>query len=149
MFIRIAETTDVAELFRVRLSVNENKATMADLAKYGVTPETLPKMLLNKGRGWVAEIDGVIRAFAMADAENSTVFALFIEPDFERQGIGRKLMNEAEQWLTEMGCEQIWLETDRNPRVRANGFYRHIGWTESNQQPDGQVQFIKVLNHSS
>ncbi|AHG19535.2 hypothetical protein Z042_07850 [Chania multitudinisentens RB-25] len=146
MFIRIADIADVAEMFRVRLSVNENKATMADLAKYGVTPESLPKMLLNNGRGWVVEIDGVIRAFAMADADKSTVFALFIEPGYERQGIGRKLMNEAEKWLTEMGCIQIWLETDRNPQVRANGFYRHIGWTESNIQPDGQVKFIKIIH---
>lgn len=149
MLIRIANITDVTELFRVRLSVNENKATMAALAKYGVTPESLPGMLLDKGRGWVAEIDGIIRAFAMADASKSTVYALFIEPDFERQGIGRKLMEEVEEWLTEMGCEQIWLETDRNSRVRANGFYRHLGWTESNIQPDGQARFIKQLNHSS
>lgn len=149
MFIRVADATDVAGLFRVRLSVNENKATMVDLEKYGVTPESLPKMLLNKGRGWVAEVDGVIRAFSMADAEKSTIFALFIEPGFEGKGIGRKLMDKAETWLAEMGCEQVWLETDRNPRVRANGFYRHIGWKESNIQPDGQVKFIKVLNRSS
>ncbi|MHA7848471.1 GNAT family N-acetyltransferase [Serratia sp. D1N4] len=146
MFITIADITDVAEMFRIRLSVNENKATMADLAKYGVTPESLPEMLCGKGRGWVAKIDGVIRAFAMADAANATVFALFVEPGFERQGIGRKLMDEAEKWLAEMGCVQIWLETDRNTGVRANGFYRHIGWTENNIQPDGQAKFIKILN---
>lgn len=145
MFIRVADRTDVAELFRVRLSVNENKASLVDLAKYGVTPESLPGRLMNTGRGWVAEIDGVIRAFAMADADKSTVFALFIEPEFEGQGIGRNLMYEAEKWLKEMGCETVWLETDRNPRVRANGFYRHLGWLESKIQPNGQAKFIKIL----
>lgn len=143
--IRVAGITDIAEIFRVRISVNENKATLAVLANYGITPESLPEMLLGQGRGWVAEIDGVIRAFAMADADSATVFALFVEPGFERQGIGRNLLDEAEKWLAERGCAQIWLETDSNPRVRANGFYRHLGWTESNIQPDGQVKFIKKL----
>ncbi|MBW7983467.1 GNAT family N-acetyltransferase [Enterobacillus tribolii] len=146
MLIRVAAGADTADMFRVRLSVNENKATMAELARYGVTPESLPAMLSGTGRGWVAEIDGVIRAFAMADAENATIFALFVEPGAEKQGIGRRLMNEAERWLAEMGCAQIWLETDSNTQVRANGFYRYLGWQESNRQPDGQVKFIKTLS---
>ncbi|QLH62336.1 GNAT family N-acetyltransferase [Serratia symbiotica] len=146
MLIRIAGITDIADMFRVRISVNENKATMADLAKNGITSESLPEMLSGQGRGWVAEIDGVTRAFAMADADNATIFALFVEPGFEGQNLGRNLMNEAEKWLAEMGCQQIWLETDSNTLVRANGFYRHTGWAESNIQQDGQVKFIKKLN---
>jgi hypothetical protein len=54
-------------------------------------------------------------------------------------------MEEVEKWLAGMGGQQIWLETDRNRLVRANGFYRHIGWFESNLQPDGQAKFIKTL----
>lgn len=127
MLIRIAGITDIADIFRVRISVNENKATMADLAKNGITSESLPEMLSGQGRGWVAEIDGVTRAFAMADADNATIFALFVEPGFEGQNLGRNLMNEAEKWLAEMGGQQIWLETDSNTLVRANGFYRHTG----------------------
>ncbi|HFV9292216.1 GNAT family N-acetyltransferase [Serratia fonticola] len=118
---------------------------MTDLAKYGITPESLPAMLTGRQRGWIAEIDGIARGFAMADADNASVFALFVEPGFERQGIGRNLMVEVEKWLAGMGCQQIWLETDRNRLVRANGFYRHIGWLESNLQPDGQAKFIKTL----
>lgn len=146
MIIRVADDTDIPDMFRVRISVNENKATMADLAKYGITPKSLTEMLSGKGRGWVAEIDGVTRAFTMADAANATIFALFVEPGFEGQNLGRTLMNEAEKWLTEMGCQQIWLETDSNTLVRAYGFYRHTGWTESNLQPEGQVKFIKKIS---
>ncbi|MFC0226998.1 GNAT family N-acetyltransferase [Serratia aquatilis] len=145
MLIRVADATDITDIFRVRISVNENKASMAVLAKYGITPESLPAMLLGRGRGWVVEIDRVIRAFAMAHADNATIFALFVEPGFEKQGLGRKLMNQAENWLKEMGCADVWLETDSNMQVRANGFYRHLGWSESNIQPDGQVKFVKNL----
>lgn len=44
MLIRIAGITDIADMIRVRISVNENKATMADLAKNGITSESLPEM---------------------------------------------------------------------------------------------------------
>lgn len=132
-------------MFRIRLIVNENAATMAELANYGVTPESLPAMLSHQGRGWMSEIDGVARAFAMANANNATIFALFVEPDFEGRGIGLGLMNQAERWLAEMGCCEIWLETDSNRQVRSNGFYRHIGWREHSMQVDGQVKFIKKL----
>lgn len=145
MKIRIADSADVSDMFRIRLSVNENSATVAELASYGVTPESLPAMLSNQGRGWIAEVDGVARAFAMADANNATIFALFVEPGFEGRSIGLGLMNQAEQWLAEMGCCEIWLETDSNTQVRSNGFYRHTGWSESGIQPDGQVKFIKKL----
>lgn len=39
----------------------------------------------------------------MANADNATIFALFVEPGFEGQNLGRNLMNEAGKWLAEMG----------------------------------------------
>lgn len=145
MQIRLANPADVPAMFRVRMSVNENKMTLDELKAIGVTPESLPEMLIGQGRGWVAELDGEVTAFAMADAEQATIFALFVEPEVEGRGIGRRLMNAAEKWLAEMGCREVWLETDSNTAVRANGFYRYTGWTESQLQPDGQVKFIKRL----
>lgn len=145
MKIRVATSSDVADMFRIRISVNENKMTMAELAAYGVTPESLPGMLSGGGQGWVAEHDSKLVAFAMAEASDATIFALFVEPTYEGKGIGRRLMAEAEQWLTVMGCTQAWLETDRDIDLRANGFYRHLGWVENNKQKDGQTKFIKNL----
>ncbi|HFK7186084.1 TPA: GNAT family N-acetyltransferase [Serratia odorifera] len=145
MKIRIATSGDVADMFRIRIGVHENKMTMAELAEYGITPESLPTMLSGDGQGWVAEQDGKVVAFAMADAGDATIFALFVAPPFEGQGIGRGLMAAAEQWLRGRGCTQAWLETDSDSNVRANGFYRHLGWLASNKQEDGQTKFIKHL----
>ncbi|MBK5143235.1 GNAT family N-acetyltransferase [Budviciaceae bacterium BWR-B9] len=145
MQIRIALPDDVTEMFRVRLSVNDNKMTQEALSAHGITHQSLPAMLIDQGRGWVAENEQKIVAFAMANATESTIFALFVEPDFEGRGIGRQLMIAAEQWLAEMGCSQIWLETDSNLDVRANGFYHYLGWIEEGIQADGQTKFIKCL----
>lgn len=145
MQIRIAHPDDVTEMFRVRLSVNDNKMTQEELSAHGITHQSLPAMLTGQGRGWVAEDRQQIVAFAMADATEASIFALFVEPAFEGQGIGRQLMIAAEQWLAGMGCSKIWLETDSNLDVRANGFYRYLGWIEDGLQADGQTRFIKYL----
>ena len=80
----------------------------------------------------------------MADASDATVFAMFVRPAFEGRGLGRILMKRAEEWLFEQGCVEIWLLTDANRDVRANGFYRHLGWNDAGIQQDGQVKFTKT-----
>lgn len=80
----------------------------------------------------------------MADASDATVFAMFVRPAFEGRGLGRILMKRAEEWLFEQGCVEIWLLTDANPDVRANGFYRDLGWDDAGIQQDGQVKFTKT-----
>ena len=117
--------------------------TVEELAEDGITAESLPGMLRGSGRGWVAELDGQVGGFVMVDAEEATVFALFVRPDFEGQGLGRALLETAERWLAEQGVSETWLVTDRDRDVRANGFYRHLGWQDDGVQEDGQVRFVK------
>jgi len=143
--IRQAVATDVDALFSVRLSVNDNQMTLEELAQAGVTSESLPAMLIGRGRGWVVENAEEVVAFSMADADEATVFALFVRPTYESSGMGKALMLVAEQWLADEGCESVWLLTDADRAVRANGFYRHLGWKDAGIQDDGQVKFTKQL----
>jgi GNAT superfamily N-acetyltransferase len=143
MKIRIATPADIAAMFDVRTSVRENHMSLEELAAIDVTPDTLASMLSGDGRGWVADAQGEVVAFAMADAADATVFAMFVRSTSEGQGLGRQLMAAAEQWLFSRGCEEIWLVTDSNRAVRANGFYRYLGWQDAGIQEDGQVRFTK------
>lgn len=145
MHIRIATPDDVQGMFEVRTSVRENHLSLAELAALGITPETLPEMLSGEGRGWVAHDDGHQVAFAMADAGEATIFAMFVRESHEGQGLGRQLMQAAESWLWAQGCHDVWLLTDANRDVRANGFYRHLGWLADGMQEDGQMRFKKRL----
>ena len=145
MEIRIATASDVTAMFEVRTSVRENHLSYEQLAERGITPESLPDMLTGSGRGWVAVDNGDVVAFAMADASEATVFAMFVRASHEGKGIGRLLMIEAEQWLQAEGCADVWLLTDADLAVRANGFYRHLGWVDDGIQEDGQVRFTKQL----
>lgn len=146
--IRPATPADVPDLFDVRTSVRENHLSLEELARLGVTPESVERLLTVGGRGWVAGVDGRIVGFTIAIAEQGTVFALFLRPACEGRGIGRALLARAEEWLFEIGHDQIWLLTDASPAVRANGFYRHLRWIAAGIEPDGQVKFVKTRARS-
>ena len=143
LVIRAAALSDIDVLFQIRTSVRDNHLSMEQLASLGITPETLPEMLSYPGHGWVAELDGRMIAFSMANAQEATVFALFVRPECEGKGAGRRLMAETEEWLFAQGCKEIWLSTDSDRSVRANGFYRHLGWQDKGLLEDGQVRFTK------
>ena len=100
-------------------------------------------MLGSSSRAWIASEFGHDVAFSMANALEATVFAMFVRPAFEGRGLGRILMKKAEGWLFAQSCSEVWLLTDANRHVRANGFYRHLGWNDAGIQEDGQVKFRK------
>ena len=143
--VRIATAADVGAMFELRTSVRENHLSLEQMADLGITPVSLPALLEGDGRGWVARQGDTLLAFATADAEQASVFAMFVRPGHEGHGLGRRLMTEAEQWLRSRGCREAWLLTDADPHVRAYGFYRHLGWIVDAIEDDGQARFRKRL----
>ena len=141
--IRVATEADVPAIFEVRTSVRENHLSLEGLAARGITPASVAEMIRTTMRAWVAEVDGEVVAFTMADRAEASVFAMFVRPEHEGRGLGRQLMAATEARLFESGCDEIWLRTDRDPAVRANGFYQRLGWTSAGVQEDGQVEYLK------
>lgn len=64
---------------------------------------------------------------------------LAVDPEFQRQGLGRKMMNEAERLLQDFGCPKINLQI-REDNLEAIKFYECIGFSE-----DKVVSFGKRL----
>ncbi|MEJ7577789.1 MAG: GNAT family N-acetyltransferase [Pyrinomonadaceae bacterium] len=149
MQIHIATDSDVATLFRIRTSVKENYQSLEELAALGLTPDTVREMLHTTSRAWVAEIDNEAIAFSMAGAEEGTIFAMFVRPGYENRGAGGALMRAAEEWLFSQGHDEIWLLTGSDERLRANGFYLHLGWHAEGVESDGQLKYVKRKNSSS
>jgi ribosomal protein S18 acetylase RimI-like enzyme len=66
----------------------------------------------------------------MADRGAGELWVIAVLPDFERTGIGNRLMALAEEWLWASGCKRAWLTTDVDTTLRAYGFYRNRGWVD-------------------
>jgi len=133
--VRVATSADIQNMHRVRMSVRENRLT---------NPERVQSFhyeaLLDEDAGaWVAEVEDRIVGFAVGDLLRSNVWALFVEPAFEGQGIGRRLHATMMTWLFDAGAQLIWLNTDAD--TRAEAFYRSAGWRLVGDEGNGERRY--------
>lgn len=135
MIFRKATEADIEEMFRVRMAVQENR--LSDPAK--VTYTMCREMLLEKGVGWVCEAEGEVVGFAIVDLSISNIWALFVDPMYEKKGIGRQLHDLMVSWSFAAGQSKLWLSTD--PGTRAEAFYRKAGWVETGMEQNGEIRF--------
>lgn len=78
----------------------------------------------------VASLDGVLAGTVMAGYEGHRgwINYLAVAPEFRRSGIGRALMERAEELLRAAGCPKINLQV-RAGNGAAVEFYRRLGFT--------------------
>jgi len=132
---REATSADIKQIFVVRYSVKENMLSESDL----VDENVCASYLIERGKGWVCEIDGKIVIFAIADLIDNNIWALFLRPEYEKQGIGRQLHTIMLDWYFSKTHKTVWLGT--NPNTRAELFYRKAGWKEVGTHGEGEIKF--------
>jgi GNAT superfamily N-acetyltransferase len=135
MIYREAELTDINQIQFVRNAVKENRLSDPAL----VPDKDVEEYMTNRGKGWVCEADKKIAGFAIVDLIENNVWALFVHPDFEAKGIGKKLHQMMMDWYFVQTKEKIWLGTA--PGSRAEKFYRMQGWKEVGVHGKGEIKF--------
>lgn len=135
MKIRVAELKDIPQIQIVRNAVKENMLSDPSL----VTDEDCKEFITVRGKGWVCEMDEKIVGFAIADLKENNIWALFIDPNFEKKGIGKQLHDKMLDWYFTQTKENVWLGTA--PGTRAEQFYRKAGWKETGMHGKGEIKF--------
>lgn len=135
MIFREAQIADIPQIQMVRNSVNENMLSNPGL----VTDKDVVDFITRRGKGWVCEVDDQIVGFAIADLQDHNVWALFIQPGFDKKGIGRKLHDDMLRWYFNQTSTTLWLGTTSG--TRAEQFYRKAGWTETGTHGKGEIKF--------
>jgi GNAT superfamily N-acetyltransferase len=135
MLFREATTADIPQLQRIRHAVKENILSDPTL----VTDELCALYLTERGKGWVCEVSGQVVGFAIVDLQEHNVWALFLLPEFENRGIGKRLHRLMLDWYFRQTKETIWLGTD--PGTRAEQFYRMQGWRETGIHGHSEIKF--------
>jgi len=79
----------------------------------------------------VGELDGRVVATVMAGYEGRRgwINYLAVQPDMQRQGIGRRMMEAAEVRLRKLGCPKINLQVRRSNQA-VIAFYKRLGFVE-------------------
>lgn len=132
--LRQATFDDIPGIQHVRQSVRENR-----LISTRISDEDVHRAIAETGRGWVVVSGDEIVAFAIGNATNGNIWALFVHPDHERQGHGRALHDTMVEWLWMQGLERLWLTTE--PGTRAQTFYERAGWQLVGPTERGEVLF--------
>ena len=132
--LREANRADIAEMHRVRVAVRENRLTSST-----ITEEHYVPAIEATGRGWVIEVDGTVVAFAIGNGNTGNIWALFVHPEHERCGYGRRLHDVMVSWLFSRGLTKLWLST--TPNTRAEHFYKAAGWRFKRNLPTGESMY--------
>ena len=139
MNYREANISDIEQILVVRNSVTENRLSNPEL----VTNKDCEVYLTERGKGWVCEIHHRIVGFAIVDLTANNVWALFVHPEYEKQGIGKQLHKMMLDWYFEQSNETIWLGT--SPNTRAAMFYTKSGWQENGKHGNDEIKFEMSL----
>lgn len=140
--LRPARTDDVPALMAIRAAVREN--VLSDPAR--VPEQAYHDWIAGPGI-WLCEESGQVLGFAAADPRDGTVWALFVDPMAEGQGVGRALLPPALDDLRAAGWTVARLTTQ--PGSRAERFYRRGGWTDAGTAPDGGLILELALQPSA
>ena len=91
MLLREAKIEDIKQMQIVRNSVTENS-----LSNPALVPEKdYIEFLFERGKGWVYEIDNQIVGFAIADLKENNIWALFLDPNYEKRNWKTTAQNNA------------------------------------------------------
>ena len=64
------------------------------------------------------------------DGHRGWIYYLAVDPDCQKQGIGKRLYNEAYRWLKEQGAPKIQILI-RNDNEDVVSFYEKLGFEKS------------------
>lgn len=135
MFIRKAVITDIPAMHRIRRTVKENVLTNP----LAVQEADYIPFLTKDAAAWVYEESDQIMGFAILDMEAGEVWALFVDPDFEGNGIGSQLHDTMVGAYFASGQTELILGTE--PGTRAEAFYRQNDWDQTGQKSNGEIIF--------
>jgi len=136
--IRTAVLSDIPRLMEIRGAVRENRlsdpsrVTYADYVWH-----------IEHGPTHVWDDAGVIKGLSAGDPRDGSIWALFVDPPFEGQGIGQALIAAACESLAAAGHHVARLSTD--PGTRAERFYLRNGWRADGRTDRGEVIFAREL----
>ncbi len=135
MIFREAILTDIPQIQIVRNSVKENMLSDPAL----VPDKDCEEFMFVRGKGWVCKIDDRIVGFSIADLKENNIWALFLLPEYEGKGIGKKLNDMMLDWYFSQTHHTVWLGTAFN--TRAETFYRMQGWKEAGTHGSKEIKF--------
>lgn len=136
--IRKATREDIPQIKEVRFSVQENR--MSDPSS--ITDQDI-EWFIDNAPIWVWDQGGKILGFSAGDPRDGSVWALFVRPESEGQGIGKALFERCCDSLKQSGHKTLTLSTQSGSR--AEKFYRAHGWQANGYNKKNEIVLKMTL----
>ena len=126
--IRKASAADAQSIFDLRIAAINSQCAdhyaAHDLARWtkGTMTPQFERMVMDKAH--VAMVGGQVVASGMVDLVSGQIDAVFVQPEYMGQGVGRAIMQHLEQLAIAAGLRQLKLDSTLN----AAPFYRSLGF---------------------
>ena len=123
--VRAEETYQQAGAYYVRIQAMARQYNITLRAEFDEhdTPETKYIVLLDE------EFPVATCRLYPLDEVSAMIGRVVVLPEYRGQGLGAKVMTEAEDWLRDLGCETAVVES----RLEARGFYEKLGYVAQEQ----------------
>ena len=137
--IRDAKPADAARLVQLIRFLGQEideKSVRRNLSALKKTGE--PPLVATLGKDVVGLCGVSARVMIHRDAPIGRISPLVVAEEAQGQGIGRMLVEAAEQWMRKRGCKLVEV-TSNDRRAEAHAFYRHMGYERTS------IRFAKKL----
>ncbi len=95
-----------------------------------------------KSRECVAEARSV--GHCTGDSVTGEIVGLSVAPGYQGGEIGRKLLSLVVDALRSAGANRIWLAAPSDPKMRAYGFYRAVGWAPTGERTSDGSDILEL-----
>jgi len=132
--IRWAVACDVADIVRV-INVAFRAAESFFIERDRISAESL-RTMLEKGNFLLAEDAGGLAGCVLVELRGERAYfgLLAVDPARQHRGLGRRLIDEAENHARAAGCRVMDLRIV-NLRAELPPFYRRLGYSEAGTEP--------------
>lgn len=140
------------ETFQVARYMTRDEYIKLRKKEYDHEVKTILDEIVNSNHMWLAAKDGskIIGFIHCVKKENyGQIRSLFIDPDYQGTGLGRKFMTIALEWLADF--ERIILFVVEF-NAKAISFYEKFGFKLTNEEPNQQnplYRRVKMIRNSS
>ena len=134
--IREYKETDLTELLEAWYSASQVAHPFLDDAFFAQERRNIAAVHLPNAETWVYELDGVVVGFIALIGNE--VGAIFVDPKFHGQGIGRALMDKARSIR-----EVLELDVFKDNRV-GRKFYEKYGFRQVDEHVHEDTGFIQL-----
>lgn len=139
--IRLATDSDIDCMRKIRMQSSDNPVASAN----DISDRNYHFYLHKYGRVWVYLDNKQIVGYCICSTKESSIYALFVDQTYQRQGIGRQLLNHCLAWFKQNQFSEIYLATASNSQ--ACHFYLSQGWIICHQGENTTSFKINLLTH--